>query len=329
MTVDTFVPSYVWPRPAIPFRVYYDDGRCRIFIIENVPHNWPWLKMWRNGIRPSDWFFVLCGWFHDDGLARETDTVVTLLDLPRDRFIFLCNAPGEAARLGARGLQAHVIPHNAWLDERRLRPIPTGKSYRAIYVARRAAFKRHYLAVLVEGLALVVGSNYGAQEVEVPPHAYLNAAPLTPVGVCLKINQAMCGLALSAVEGGCYASGEYLLCGLPVVSTPSEGGRDLWYTEYNAIVCDPDAEAVAAAVDRTVALGRDPVTIRQMHIEQAIRYRQAFVLLLAEVFRRAGVSGVDASTYFADHFFHKMRRSMRPDFASLFGSPQGLEVLGS
>lgn len=30
-------------------------------------------------------------------------------------------------------------------------------------------------------------------------------------------------------EGACYASTEYLLCGCPVISTPSVGGRDVWY----------------------------------------------------------------------------------------------------
>jgi hypothetical protein len=40
------------------------------------------------------------------------------------------------------------------------------------------------------------------------------------------LNQARVGLCLSAYEGCMRASAEYLLCGLPIVSTPNIGGRD-------------------------------------------------------------------------------------------------------
>jgi nucleotide-binding universal stress UspA family protein len=42
----TLVPEPVWSRPAIPSDLLRRRRR-RIFIIENVSHNWPWLKMWR------------------------------------------------------------------------------------------------------------------------------------------------------------------------------------------------------------------------------------------------------------------------------------------
>lgn len=48
-----------------------------------------------------------------------------------------------------------------------------------------------------------------------------------------KINeiygQSRCGLILSAEEGACFAAMEYLLCGLPVVTTPNIGGRDEFF----------------------------------------------------------------------------------------------------
>lgn len=51
---------------------------------------------------------------------------------------------------------------------------------------------------------------------------------LPPAQVCAALNRGEVGLALSELEGACWASTEYLLCGLPVVSTPCSGGREVW-----------------------------------------------------------------------------------------------------
>ena len=49
----------------------------------------------------------------------------------------------------------------------------------------------------------------------------------------------MVGGVFSEEEGACWASSEYLLCGLPVVSTHSRGGRDVWYSGHNSLIVEP------------------------------------------------------------------------------------------
>lgn len=317
----SFKPSYVWPNPAFPFRVYYDGPKCRIFIIENIQHNWNWMSQWAGRFRETDFFFVYCGWYHSPSFAKEADRIFKILQLRKDRFFIMFNSELEKSNFTPFGFQGDVINHNAWLDEDLvMRPLPESKVYRAIYVARRSAFKRHHLASQVEGLALVAGINHGNAEVELPPHAYLNSAPLSAEEVCVKINQSRCGLILSASEGACFSSSEYLLCGIPVVSTPSTGGRDVWYNDYNSIVCEPESGAVAAAVDEFVTRPRDPRIIRQMHVEQAKLHRQRFVAALADIFEQTGVTEVHAEKYYLDTVMHKLRKSYRPDFEAIFGS---------
>jgi glycosyltransferase involved in cell wall biosynthesis len=126
-------------------------------------------------------------------------------------------------------------------------------------------------------------------------------------------------LILSEEEGACFASSEYLLCGIPVVSTPSKGGRDVWYNEYNSIICDPTPDAIALAVEEFVRNPRDPQRIRQDHIDQAQKYRERFINLLADVFNRFGVVDVEPLNYFKANFFHKLRKSYKPDFKAIFG----------
>lgn len=315
-----YKPSYVWPNPAFPFRVYYEGAGLRIFIIENIHHNWEWLSTYANRIRENDYFFVLCGWYHSESFSKEADLIFSLLSLNKNQFFFLFNSQHEQQNLTSYGFQGDLINQNAWLDYNSvMRPEPvTKKLYDAIYVARFSPFKRHFLASKVPNMALVAGNNHGnALSDELPAHSYLNDEPLTPEQVCHKINQSVCGLILSAEEGACFASSEYLLCGIPVVSTRSEGGRDVWYNEYNAIICDDSAEDVARAVEYFNSHRCDPERIRSDYIEQSNGYRDRFINHLQQLFDQHG-ENVDAGDYFEQHFMHKMRRSYKPDFTDIF-----------
>ena len=157
----------------------------------------------------------------------------------------------------------------------------------------------------------------GAQEQHVPPHAYINDVQLSPNEVQNKICQARTGLILSEIEGACFASSEYLLCGVPVVSTRSHGGRDAWYNDYNSIVCEPTPEDVAMAVRKIASNPPNPERVREQHIVLTNFFRANFVSMLQMLFDQNGVSE-SAHAYFKRNFIHKMRDSISPEFDSLF-----------
>ncbi len=314
-----YTPNYVWPNASFPFRLYVDHPKCRVFIIENIQHNWEWLSRYHTRFRDTDYFFVYCGWYHSEQFAREARRLFDALSLNANAFYFMFNSERELENFKPYGFAGEVINHNAWLDENKvMRPLDLPKKYNAIYVARRSTFKRHMLAAKVDKLALVAGDNYGKVVAEIPQHEYLNPRQLTPDEVCSMINQSRCGLILSEVEGACFSSAEYLLCGLPVVSTHSLGGRDVWFNEHNAIICDPDPDAVAAAVQTITSTPRDPYEIRNRFIDQAKVHRARFVRQLGQVFTHYGIDDVAPEEYFETHFFHKMRASQQPDFETIF-----------
>ena len=94
------------------------------------------------------------------------------------------------------------------------------------------------------------------------------------------------GLCLSAVEGHMRASIEYLLCGLPVVSTPSIGGRDRYYVREYCQVVDADPDAVAGAVRRLAEADLDRTRIRS-HVGEMIAFdRYNFLLNVNKIARR-------------------------------------------
>jgi len=94
-------------------------------------------------------------------------------------------------------------------------------------------------------------------------------------------NQSLIGGMFSECEGACFASSQYLLAGLPVVSIKSVGGRDIWYNEYNSIICDNNEDSVFIAVEEAKAkinsgeFNREK--IRELHLKQMDEHRNTLI----------------------------------------------------
>lgn len=73
-----------------------------------------------------------------------------------------------------------------------------------------------------------------------------------------------------------------LLSGVPVVSTQSLGGRDIWYNNNNSIIVEADPSSVAVGVailkNKLISGEIKPDTIRKSHIEQTNEHRERFYL---------------------------------------------------
>lgn len=319
--VKEFKPMYVWPNKAFPFREYFTSDKLKIFIIENIVHNYEWLNAYKDKITDKHFFFVILCWNHNEFLWKQTDEIFQLLKLKKDNFFFMCNSNKELLFMQKLGFKGDLINHNAWLDENLYINNNSNKLYNALYIARQASFKRHHLASKVPNLALIAGgSKHGRNdEIFLPPHIYNNEKQLNLEEVVEKINQSKVGLCLSKEEGACYASSEYLLCGIPVVSTKSEGGRDFWYDDYNSIICEDNEESVAEAVNFFLNNKRDPEIIRSNHIALAKQQRAKFIKVLQQVFYKYDID-FNAFVYYKNNYINKMRNSSVPDFDKIFNT---------
>lgn len=312
-----FKPCYTWPNPAFHFRLYFNHEKCRIFIIENIAHNWEWLQAYRDRIRPTDFFFVQLGWYFDDWLADESRRAVEELGLNKSQFRIMFADYASKQIFEELGFSGSIINHNCFLDYEKFKVIDIPKMYSAIYTARFAPFKRHHLCTEISDLALVAGNAWGTEIDKKPNHIFLNEKPLPPEEVVIKINESKCGLILSEFEGACYSSSEYLLCGVPVVSTWSHGGRDIWYNSYNSITCDANSVSIAEAVKKISNKSPDPCRIREMHIRLAEQMRFDFKEELRRITQSQGLS-IDVHRYFEENYFHKIIHSVTPDFDQIF-----------
>ena len=84
-----------------------------------------------------------------------------------------------------------------------------------------------------------------------------------------------------------FASMEYLMCGVPVVTTRNRGGRNRYFTTYNSTFVAARPEAVARAVSDYVARPPDPTRIRQEVMSLVRRDRLAYLDVLS---RRCGIT---------------------------------------
>lgn len=209
----------------------------------------------------------------------------------RQRMCVLTNEPAETELAAAiPNVTAAYVNQNAFISPRIFDVSPTEKIYDAVVNSRPLKFKRVHLCAKVRRLCcirLFTKEDYRGDpdffDAETLRPSFINHKTLRPREVAELLNRSWCGVILSEREGACYASTEYLYCGLPVVSTRSVGGRHVWYDDYNSVIVEPSEEAVSEAVatlkQKLVEGSLSPRKIRG----DALRLRNFFIERVKDV----------------------------------------------
>lgn len=228
------------------------------------------------------------------------------LSNPGHQVIFLCNTAKETEILQSLGEVAIHINHNVFVSDRTFRPLdPRPLVYDALYNARFDPFKRHELTLEIErcGFIYYHAGEASAAAAKVarerhgrlaPGHVFINrivgGVPerFSPAAINELCNAAAVGLCLSAIEGAMLASMEYLMAGLPIVSTPSLGGRDVYFEDDYCIIAEPDPRQIRDAVTalKERAIPREVIANRTR--EKVDRDRRRLLTLIDDLRERAG-----------------------------------------
>lgn len=202
------------------------------------------------------------------------------------RLIVVTNEPSEARWLRLVGIEAYPLSGSIHVRENFFTPLATcQRTFDAVYSAQLASFKRLSLAQGIPRLFVVTYEN-GQREWDLHAfepslsHASFNKAWMPPEAVRDVYRASHAALALSAKEGAMFACMEYLMCGLPVVSTRNRGGRNRYLTPFNSRFVSPRPEAVARAVSEFVAAPPDPLAIREEVLALVRRDRLAYLDVL-------------------------------------------------
>lgn len=271
-----------------PFSILADCEKGRIFssCATYLPFGPGGIACWIPHLPEND-YLILTDWGASSYLSGGFWKAL-IPEGVRSRVCFLSNETETHEKRLSAGLNSALVNNNCWLDENKF-TITEGavKNYDAVYTARAIDCKRLHLAKKVKNLALV-HSDPMSCTVMIPSNGFEQCKPafkpdayLNHIGLSALYNESRCGLMLSRTEGACFTASEYMLCGIPVVSTESEpdntlGGRQAWLSPDNSIYCAPTSSAVAEAVDRIIDLNLNPADIRNSHISKMVAYRNHF-----------------------------------------------------
>jgi len=151
---------------------------------------------------------------------------------------------------------------NAFINEDRFRILDESKDYNMVVSSCFSNYKRVELCRNVPNV-LHIGYKNGSIEYipsfgkrinfkndsnNMEEYRYINTREYVKL-----LNSSICGGIFSSIEGSCFSSSEYLLCGLPVISTSCKGGREIYYNEQNSIICDSNTKSVVDTFDFLLA----------------------------------------------------------------------------
>ena len=239
-------------------------------------------------------------------------------------FTVMCTTLVEFEAVKNLNLNALHIHKNAFLDEKIFNPgINPTKKYSAVHIANVEPFKRHWLAFGIPNLALITYSYREgiANTEEISGYkniAFSNFDPkhpeaikfLKPQVVADVVRASHCGVILSEVEGANNASTEYLMCGIPVVSTPSKGGRDEFFDSENSRIVQPLPEAVEAAVTEFNEMELNPAEIH-FNVMKKIRVHRARLLEWLEQMTGNNLFEQADENLWIPQFTNKLRQTVR------------------
>jgi glycosyltransferase involved in cell wall biosynthesis len=239
---------------------------------------------------------IQIGW-HRETAERAQELVDILSELKAKRsglhFTFLCNSPHEEDVVKAKGLNAVFCHQNAFVDEKLYPIIPNAeKLYDAIYVARVTPFKRQELAQKIKTLRLIgwtspLETDYFNKIMSDTPQAKWTCN-VASNKIYKEINSARVGLCLSSEEGAMFVSAEYMLCGIPSVTTKNMGGREALFPEEAFCYVDDTPESVAEGVYKLIENSPAPSEIRQTYIKNMLKHRQIFIDLVQSIISSTG-----------------------------------------
>ncbi len=227
---------------------------------------------------------------------------------PLHRLVFIVNAAANLERLRSVGEAAFFFNKTALTPEWIFRPLPQRSSeFDAIYNAQLVPWKRHELSLAIENCAFLFHRDDSSPHAGVAEnaiidrhraiagHVFLNSIQadglprrFTPAEVNALLNRACIGLCLSEREGAMFAGVEYLLAGLPVVTTPSTGGRDTYFDPEFCWTVPPNPRAIAEAVHALKAKRIPPDHIRARTLACIEADRQRFLGFLDALLKEGG-----------------------------------------
>ena len=129
---------------------------------------------------------------------------------------------------------------------------------------------------------------------------------LKPESISKILNLSKVGVILSYKEGACYASIEYLLSGIPMVTTKNIGGRDIFFDDRFCIRSLSNNYSVKHNVQKLIEKDINPNIIREATLKKMKPHIDRMKNLILNIFKLYGNNNIDIEKFWKDKFINKM-----------------------
>ncbi len=261
------------------------------------------LKKIASNPKKGDTYVLIHLPWHHGNLQKMLRKKIMFAGLKRQGLIplILTNSKAEESMRKFFAVPGFQCLSYIYTDEKDYGILNIEKKYDAVYAAQLMPFKRIELARELDKIFVLTytpGAGKTAEN-DLPAfcpsmkHADFNKTWVDHVGKNRLFNQSRVGLCLSKEEGPMLASLEYMLSGLPVVSTRSKGGREEYYDPEYTMIVDDTASAVRKGVEELIARQIDPQYIRQKTIDKLNRDRERYVDFICDYVRKHSHVNID------------------------------------
>lgn len=203
--------------------------------------------------------------------------------------MMMCNSTSEDSYRNIFNIPGMKCPIYIYTNDNDYFVENVEKKYDAIYAAQIIPFKRIGLARAVESIyILTYTQGAGTRENDLHgaypemKHADFNRNWKNVAEKNRLFNESRVGLCLSKEEGPMLASLEYMLSGIPVVSTKSTGGRTEYYDADYTLIVDDNPTAIKKGVENLIARQVDAEYIRKNTLLKLNRDRENYVQVIIE-----------------------------------------------
>ncbi|MCE8009861.1 glycosyltransferase [Aestuariivita sp.] len=240
------------------------------------------------------------------------------VNFPQHTYVLLVNDPDDISIKETLdpSIAVYVCGEHALASTDIFQHNPVSRRYDAVYIAQNHAGKRIDLACKIDTVCLI---SRGFSSVDAEAKAALfrtlycpniTIGDLVAEQVAEFLNASGVGLILSEREGQNRATIEYLLCGLPVVTTANVGGRDRFLVPANSIYTLPDPQTIADAVSYVIRSDFDRQAVAQLATQSVHRERKWLSHIVDSTLESHGYRPIDIASKPLPHHGFSRSRSM-------------------
>ena len=226
-------------------KIFFENEEKRISI-SFLPQSKEEIVFWNENYDNKDILILICNEFLDEKIIKEFKKINY-----HAQCIILCNSQTEKKTCDKLKVYSAFINKNCFLDENIYKIDKSiQKEYDGIYSTSYNNRKRLNLCYNMSNINVLL--NY--KNTLIPDEVLkslniLNEKTVADNEIYKFYNKAKFGLCLITQDDSSNANAEYLLCGLPVISVESAGGRNVWYNDYNSIIIDPTKESLEKGIE--------------------------------------------------------------------------------